>query len=404
MSKHNLLVGIIIGGLCAVTFMGCSNAKETTTGTVNSSIKLFGNSYSGTYEGKLSNGVPDGKGTLKVESKTISEIQGEWKSGSLEGNCVITYNDGSVESGVMEENRFDGDVTKTLKDGTYSITRYYSGTANGAVEYYDSKGNLIDYDWLYQQVPVKTLCAQVQDIDYARLVYFPNTYIGKMIQVTGTVESVYEAERNVYLTVKDANGKVYICKNKNMKVTSGKQARMQNVAVGDNVKIYGYFLKAALYKYFNQDKAVKFNQYTGTLPHIEVVYGYDTKDGEFNPLNPSYEYADVFKNPYGYDGMKATVTGTVSYVEISNKKSTAQIKLKVDEDFYYVNFKFNKKTDVLPSINDNVTIKGKYYGLYKEEFEKETEKQEKGKSGSSDVEYIYKLYPYVNAKSVTINK
>lgn len=55
-----------------------------------------------------------------------------------------------------------------------------------------------------------------------------------------------------------------------------------------------------MYTHFNDDKSTKYNQYTGTLPYVEVVYSYDVNAGEFNPLNPSYTYEDVAKNPYGY--------------------------------------------------------------------------------------------------------
>mgnify|MGYP002578925890 CR=1 FL=1 len=65
----------------------------------------------------------------------------------------------------------------------------------------------------------------------------------------------------------------------------------------DDEYSYGYLLKTDMYTHFNDDKSTKYNQYTGTLPYVEVVYSYDVNAGEFNPLNPSYTYEDVAKNP-----------------------------------------------------------------------------------------------------------
>ena len=188
-----------------------------------------------------------------------------------------------------------------------------------------------------------------------------------------------------------------------MKVFNGRQSISQTYKVGDEVQVYGYLLKTDMYTHFNDDKSTKYNQYTGTLPYVEVVYSYDVNAGEFNPLNPSYTYEDVAKNPYGYAGMKAKVNGKVNYVELNNKKNTATIKLEVgDKQFYYVNFKYNKKTKVLPAINDEITIEGKYYGIYKEEYIKNVD--DIGLVDDDDIEYRYEVYPYINAKNVIENK
>lgn len=101
--------------------------------------------------------------------------------------------------------------------------------------------------------------------------------------------------------------------------------------------------------------------------------------------------------------MKAKVNGKVNYIELNNKKNTATIKLEVgNKQFYYVNFKYNKKTKVLPAINDEITIEGKYYGIYKEEYIKNVD--DIGLVDDDDIEYRYEVYPYINAKNVIENK
>ena len=403
MSKHKLLVAICAVGMTAAVVAGCSNEKNTSNGTITSGITLFGNKYTGSYTGELNNGNPEGKGVIEVDGDIVSKVEGTWKDGSLDGKCTITYSDGSIEEGDMVENRFDGEITKTFADGTYNVMNYNSGIPNGAIKYYDSKGTLTDYDWNYEQVPIKKLISQVKDVKYSQLIYYPDNYVGKMIKATGTVESVYEAKINAYITIKDSDGKIYVCKCKNMKVFNGRQSISQTYKVGDKVQVYGYLLKTDMYTHFNDDKSTKYNQYTGTLPYVEVVYSYDVNAGEFNPLNPSYTYEDVAKNPYGYAGMKAKVNGKVNYIELNNKKNTATIKLEVgNKQFYYVNFKYNKKTKVLPAINDEITIEGKYYGIYKEEYIKNVD--DIGLVDDDDIEYRYEVYPYINAKNVIENK
>ena len=58
---------------------------------------------------------------------------------------------------------------------------------------------------------------------------------------------------------------------------------------------------------------------------------------------------------------------------------------------------------MLPAINDEVTIEGKYYGIYKEEYIKNIEYIELV-SDDDDIEYRYEVYPYINAKNVIENK
>ena len=67
-----------------------------------------------------------------------------------------------------------------------------------------------------------------------------------------------------------------------------------------------------------------------------------------------------------------------------------------------MNFKYNKKTESLPSVNDNLTVNGKYYGLYKEEYTKNADDLET--DDRNDIKYTYEIYPYINAKEVIINK
>lgn len=403
MIKNKLGVKIIALGIATIILTGCSNGNTQSKGTVTSTLKLFDNLYTGTYTGNLKNNNPDGKGSIKLESDTVLEVEGTWKDGNLNGDCTVTYSDGSVESGKMIDNNFDGKVTKTLSDGTYSVANYSDGQAKGAIKYYDKNNKLIDYDWYYQQIPIKELIGQVQDVDYSKLIYFPNDYIGKMIKTEGVVESVYETNLNAYVTIKNSEDKVFVCKCKNMRVSNGKQAIAQTFENGEKITVYGYFLKTGLYKNFYDSKTVRYNQYTSEMPYIEVVYGYDVDAGEFDPLNASFTYEDVAKNPYGYAGMSAKVSGKVNYMEVDRKKGVAKIKLETGENqFYYVNFKYNKKTESLPSVNDNLTVNGKYYGLYKEEYTKNADDLET--DDRNDIKYTYEIYPYINAKEVIINK
>ena len=57
---------------------------------------------------------------------------------------------------------------------------------------------------------------------------------------------------------------------------------------------------------------------------------------------------------------------------------------------------------MLPAINDEITLEGNYYGIYKEEYIKNVD--DIGLVDDDDIEYRYEVYPYINAKNVIENK
>ena len=116
MIKNKLGVKIIALGIATIILTGCSNGNTQSKGTVTSTLKLFDNLYTGTYTGNLKNNNPDGKGSIKLESDTVLEVEGTWKDGNLNGDCTVTYSDGSVEFGKMIDNNFDGKVKHYLME------------------------------------------------------------------------------------------------------------------------------------------------------------------------------------------------------------------------------------------------------------------------------------------------
>lgn len=106
----------------------------------------------GTYEGAVINGIPNGTGTFKANepSDLVFEYNGNWKDGNISGTGKLKYNKYVVkyDSGIVRTGTYEGDVNNGVPEGkgAYSTTnddneKYtYSGAfANGKFNGYGEK-------------------------------------------------------------------------------------------------------------------------------------------------------------------------------------------------------------------------------------------------------------------------
>lgn len=82
--------------------------------------------FKGSFEGTTVNGIPNGTGTyiVKDNNKSVFEYEGEWKQGQISGKgklnyskYVIEYSDGTVRTGT-----FEGDVQNGIPQGQGTFT------------------------------------------------------------------------------------------------------------------------------------------------------------------------------------------------------------------------------------------------------------------------------------------
>jgi hypothetical protein len=129
------------------------NGKKL-TGIFSKSKIVSGNGYfylpadSASYEGSLSNGQINGKGTMTWLA-TGKKITGIFTDGSVSGNGVAIYPEGSKYEGNFKNNIRNGYGIFTYKNGEVYKGEYLMGNKNGEGSYYDAKGNL-DYkgEWV----------------------------------------------------------------------------------------------------------------------------------------------------------------------------------------------------------------------------------------------------------------
>lgn len=77
------------GVICLLFVLaGCGNRKPD-TGTIEYTLAFQGKEIAGTYEGELSDGLPDGQGTFSGREEKF-RYEGGWKEGTLSGKGYLT--------------------------------------------------------------------------------------------------------------------------------------------------------------------------------------------------------------------------------------------------------------------------------------------------------------------------
>lgn len=92
----------------------------------------------GVYEGEISNGVPNGLGTLTF--KDGSKLIGEFKDGTANGKGVYTYSDGSKYTGEFANGTFNGKGKMVSSYGSYE-GEFKNGISDGTGKIIYSNGD-----------------------------------------------------------------------------------------------------------------------------------------------------------------------------------------------------------------------------------------------------------------------
>ena len=100
-------------------------------------------SDNGTYTGQWGNNAPLGKRTFKSSSYTI---EGNWANGSINGQAVINFSDGSVQKGNFYNNKLNGAGSEIYTSNGYTITNegsFTDGRLTGQGKRTEIKGNTV---------------------------------------------------------------------------------------------------------------------------------------------------------------------------------------------------------------------------------------------------------------------
>jgi len=106
--------------------------------------KTFGNGeVKPKYVGEITNGEPDGNGTLTYSNG--DKYEGEWKDGEPNGQGTFTWSDEGKYEGKWREGKFHGQGTFTFSDGNKGVGEFRDNKPWN-ITTYDKDGN---YKWKY---------------------------------------------------------------------------------------------------------------------------------------------------------------------------------------------------------------------------------------------------------------
>lgn len=372
-------------------------------------------SLNGFYSGEFRNGAPNGEGTFKVEEKLdrnshsngkIVSYEGEFVNGYFDGVGKLTYEDGTVLSGNFSEGVPVGSVILTNSDGAYVRFRCIKGKPYGVCKYYDKDvayeayGEYKAYDWFYGGVLIRDLKKKAKEYNYSDYYGKQTKLEDKVIKLNGTVRSVTEYEADCEVRIEDRDGNNYIIKYNNgtWKVTDFHI--VPNLEVGDKVFVWGYLDEVAEYTSIN-DGAF----YSYVMPFIEP-FCVEISGEKLNRTAFSFDYDDVWKNPYFVGGMDTEISGIVRNIIYNEDKNLFYLKVYgnivngEEKGEYYVSISDSNK-HALPAPGDKIVVRGKFNGNYKEQeldiqasHIAESDVQEK-----TEKKVDYNLYPLIKGSS-----
>lgn len=398
-AKHlmKILSCISVGIVCT----GCSSLSENTVSSI--TVKLEDKLYEGTYDGDTSNSVPDGEGvftTVEEEPEQFT-LMGTWKNGSLAGDIIVNYENGTKFSGKIGDDGLYGKSVYTFSDSKYAECVYYNDFPYGQVVYYSDQDEIIDVEWYYDGMLVADLVADSENKNYNELLAKPNNYVNDLVQTSITVTAIYENEEYSLVKGSDEEGKIYLVYYSDGEAKRRYQAYVPNFEVGDQLVVYGYFRGCNSYKTTTKIEDISFLipktdiDLGNTFPILEAFYVDFTTGSQYDEINPTFEYENIYKYPYFYARKDCEIEGVVLLENISyeTQKQILKIQEENTKSIYYVIYNI-KKLKSVPGKGDIITIQGEYRGNYKEEYA--TNALDAAKKT------VYTKYPLVLADEISI--
>lgn len=395
-------------GVMAIFYISLILQQKIYAKENNININLFEILYEATYEGEMVKGIPQGKGSARIDTYECQCIvNGEWNKGVLNGNAEIIYENKNILKVTFENGLIDGEVKEILSSGEYNVYKCKNGKNYGTIRKYSSKGELIGKDWFYETRRIDELKEEAQQIEYSNLLKDPESFLNYPILVNGVIESVYDSSEKTYLKIRDYNGKVYIGYYKNVELDSQNQSRVPNFFIGEEGEFYGVFQKVDLFledglyhtknileinksdeidlslspsyevmkqykesEYGDKNSLILDKDFYNTVPQLELFYAEKQQKNDIvSEKNVSKKYKEMCEYPYWQTGEKQHIEGIVrqQIVNYADEKKvfTAMLIEGENNEWYYCVCDLSIINDVLPIIGDTVDIIGKVKGNYK---------------------------------------
>lgn len=333
-------IGIILSLIVLMSLVGCDDVKKKQIDNFSFVTETF--SCVGVYSGEVYKGNPLGVGTFVTSNSPRGEFTctGNWSYGKLNGEGEIRYSNGIIVKGTFVDNELDGEVKVLFNDGKYAIYQYTKGTPYGLVCIYDDNNKLVKKDWYYEGESVNVLIENAITPTYSELINDMYSYVNSIIRVEGKIKEIDETDTNIKMEIVTEDDHKYIFSYTNSDINVIKQCIAPNFRVDDRVVFYGKYEGIGKIK----------------TPHLQGVYGEYIYTDKL--LEEENSYNDIRNNPYYYGWHECTVLGDLEFYKETNGYYYSKLVDK-DNNVFYIRTSYKLKED------ENVEIKGVYFGNYK---------------------------------------
>lgn len=305
MKKNKIIIGLI-GILLVLLGIGCfaipkvlkRNVSQTKVEEWNYSVIWRGVSYIGNYSGKMKDGFPSGKGSFQgvayideTEYDTLT-YTGKWKDGKFDGKGELRQNLIDITyKGNFQEGTLNGMIRLYgSEDSSYSRVSYSQDIPRGVGFLYDTEDNILDYDYYFMGMSVKSICKTAEEIPYKNLLYDSETYYNKRIKLSCKVQDLYQENGYWYVKVTDKDENVYILRY-SFEYKDDATSYMPELETGQQIEVYGFCSDLKQYR-----------SEINKLPSIDAlcISGFENQIFKNKKLKKSYSnfvnYPNFFKN------------------------------------------------------------------------------------------------------------
>nr|WP_320027077.1 hypothetical protein [uncultured Acetobacterium sp.] len=210
------IVVLLLTVCLAISLSGCSlipgifGNKGQSVKNETMTLSLAFGEETGTYTGKLVQGLPQGEGVFTVaatDDKIAWTYDGQWEKGHFQGAGETTWEDGFVQEGYYQDDLLNGegkeylDENQLVYEGNYTDNKY-----DGQGTLYNYNGDVIysgEFNMGYynetlaeRKVRLDPFKAQASELTYAEIYDNAKNQTGKVVKMTGRVYQVYENYEN----------------------------------------------------------------------------------------------------------------------------------------------------------------------------------------------------------------
>ncbi|WP_373212139.1 hypothetical protein [Ruminococcus sp. 5_1_39BFAA] len=342
------------------------------------SVNILNDIYYGTLESE-NNGTTIF--TANASNDKMLTITGKWsdKLNAFNGDCLISYEDGTVQSVTYKKGIISKQVKTIYPDGTYQTFTCNSGIPCKKILTYSEDDELLDLDWYHQGKSVKELTQSALSSDYRALLSNPYDYVDLPLKVCGTVEAIYEIPTHSYLKIRDTENHLYLFNYPNGAIQPFFSTNIENVSVGDAITIYGFF--NALNDYINNplalyehtlgyemdfkdlEDSIRDPDFLASVQAVSQVvdddlekkfpvfsaFYWESDKSRIDPVNLTFSYSDICQYPYYYKDEELSLSGKIIYENASTSSSKVSLLIqKADStEIYGITYKTSDYSSLL---------------------------------------------------------